>query len=819
MGVHGLTTYLREKKRLLAETTTVSPTSTDTIPVVVDGWSFIYDLYITSNLPWVYGGEYDQFAKLITDTVKSWLKIGLQVYFVFDGPCPDLKFPTIVSRLSQSHIQPAQLFFRTSTTSRSNNRFLNENRILPPLAYATCIQALESLRSQTKAVDLHFADEEGDPYAVELAGRVGGYVIGNDSDFVIFNSEGYKGYIPIDEMVWQAPLPVDQSQVDNDDGEFQTVRKPKAKRKVVQNLKTSQGLIPPEEVEELTLTFISYSPQALAEHLDLPISLLPLLGALVGNDFSKDNETSTRRIQSLFFERHLTLPQRIEKVATTMHSMISPQKRKQKIMIGGVMDLIEKTVNALLSRLPPSLALGSGEIESIIDKIVNATLQYAIPKYSGDVEGREGLWANGVCALHDSEACNFLPTISRNVMRQAEASDEADPQLLEVREKYLDAYRSGRLSPKIMDILNTETSWPRIFLENPDLETVGRSIGRPIRDWIYSILDNTVGLASGNESTKEGDEDEDEESDEDELIDVVESDSDRDDGNVDYLAPLKGELHRLHGSDDEETDPSVSVITSHRRSPKGPPSVVEYLRRGTRIASDEVNVQPLADRLSSISLAQFGDDGAQPLVLRSEDDRLTVLLRALKSDTPGVRALSPTLILPVLAVRWVILSLHLRFQDFGGKDREKERWTKREARFFLSAFSWEKNGDEANSIKLATPPVEDRNVQLMAQVLMALDTIEQLSQALLLTQRIQNKCHLISGKAFHAYATRTLPLEEDSHSGAWDAIESDLGDSFQEEKLKRAKKAAKIAAPVTTTKSKAANKGPSRFALLGDVDA
>jgi hypothetical protein len=55
-------------------------------------------------------------------------------------------------------------------------------------------------------VEIHFADEEGDPYAVELAGRLGGYVIGKDSDFVIFHSDGYKGYIPLDEMTWHRPF-------------------------------------------------------------------------------------------------------------------------------------------------------------------------------------------------------------------------------------------------------------------------------------------------------------------------------------------------------------------------------------------------------------------------------------------------------------------------------------------------------------------------------------------------------------------------------------------------------------------------------------
>jgi hypothetical protein len=150
-----------------------------------------------------------------------------------------------------------------------------------------------------------------------------------------------------------------------------------------------KGLFLPGVVLSLSVT--SYTPQALAEHLDIPVTLLPLLGALVGNDFSKDTEEGSRRIQSLFFSRDLTLCERINKVADIIRTVISPQKRKAKLQVGSVMDLIERTVNALLSRLPPSRSLGSGETASIIDKVVNATLQYAIPKYGGDAEGRASL--------------------------------------------------------------------------------------------------------------------------------------------------------------------------------------------------------------------------------------------------------------------------------------------------------------------------------------------------------------------------------------------------------------------------------------------
>ncbi|KAH9485037.1 hypothetical protein JR316_0001943 [Psilocybe cubensis] len=822
MGVHGLTTYLREKRRTLSTTTIVSGSTNSLVPVVVDGWSFIYDLYQSSRLPWVYGGEYIEFVRLVQIVVQAWIKAGLEVHFVFDGACPDLKFATIVSRLGQSHVLPAQLFFRTSSASRSSGRFLGENRILPPLTYSACLYALEVVRRTTPALEIHFADEEGDPYAVELAGRLEGYVVGNDSDFVILNSEGYRGYIPLDELVWQLPPSEATTPTNEVNDDFQTVKTSKAKKKIPQYLQHAAGLLPPDNTDGLSLSFTSYSPQSLAKHLNIPVTLLPLFGALVGNDFSRESESSSRKIQGMFFERHLTLSQRIDKVANIMKAVVSPgttPRGKAKHQVGSVMDLIDRTVNCLLDR--QTAVMGSGEIESIIDKIVNATLQYAIPKHEGDVIGRKSLWPTSVCALHMPESCPILPIISHNVVRQAELSDQADPNLLEARGQLLDAYRNGMLSPKTMDILNTASSWPRLFLENPDLETVARSLGRPIREWIYAILQDSLGLPfteAPDGSTGDNSSAPQESDDDDELIDVVESD---DEGQIpDYLAPLRGELDRLH-SDDDATEPPASII-SHRKLANTPPTVTEYVRRGSRIASEEIVVKSISDLLSSIDLVEFAEADAPPLVLRSDEDRLTILLRILNSDIPSVRSLTPDVITSVLALRWVVNTLHSRWQETGSKDREKERWSKNEARCLLSSFT------SLNSVSLgdvgdsAMPPIEDRNVQLTAQILMALESIEQLSQSLLLLDRVPGNAYQLSGKLFHGLLTGTAPmLSTLLHSSVWAAVEEGLSDCFQDERAKRPKKpkAAKVqTTSIATNGARANTKNKGLFSMLGDLE-
>ncbi|KAJ7125059.1 hypothetical protein C8R44DRAFT_782173 [Mycena epipterygia] len=822
MGVHGLSTYLRENRRLSeTHSITADPPAANRINIVVDGWSFIYDLYRSSGLPWIYGGEYAAFQKIVARVVNAWVSVGLTVYFVFDGACPSLKFPTLVSRLAQSNISHSLIFFRTSAASRSSPRFLAESRILPPLSYTACVSVLTAISQTNDNVIIHYADEEGDPYAVELAGRVGAFVVGSDSDFVVLNSEGYRGYIPLDEMVWNLPPP-EQPPTVEDDGEFQQVRKPKARKKVV-NSSVVRGIIPPDSTTAgLSLSFTAYSPITLASHLNMPVTLLPLLGALVGNDFSNQSASPRRNVQMLFFERQLALTQRITRVAATMQSILSAssQKGKQK-HVGSVMDLIDRTVNALLLRSISSM--GSGEVEAIIERIVEATLQYALPKNEDDTLE---LWPTDICALHEAAVCPILPMFSRLVAAEASLEDrENDDELLkrnEVRGQYLSAYRRGHLHAKVLDVLHTGTSWPRLFLETPDLETVSRVMGRTIRQWGYAILHDAVGLSFDEDetaseidgSTFEGEIEVDAQEDEDELIDVVESNSDDDGrGGADLLAPLRGALQRLHGSDDEDAAPTTS---SSRTRGAQSPIITEYVRRGTRIAEEPVTVPSISDLLASISSTDFTPTNAVPILLQSEQDRFTILLRALKSDTEPIRSLPPDKLAVALCLRWVILTLHLRALETGSKEREKERWTRKEARCFLAAFAWTAEEEPPSGQENTLPEILDRNVQLTAQVLTALENIDHFAQILLVSDRLPSPASLFSGSDFHSCLTGIKAV--DVPDTILDACTGDLTETFADERKKKPKKSKQMAvSPATDTRKNM--KGGSLFGLLADVDA
>ncbi|PFH50876.1 hypothetical protein AMATHDRAFT_192297 [Amanita thiersii Skay4041] len=832
MGVHGLTTFLQENKRPLSRSFDFPLASSGTVtPVVVDAWSFTYKLYSDSNLPWVYGGEYPDFYNLVTKTVQAWISIGFQVYFVFDaGPCPRLKFPTVIQRRNQTNVQNSLLFFRTSPGSRSTGLFLNETRIIPPFALNTCLDALQSLAETSPALELHFADEEGDPFAVELAGRVNGYVIGNDSDFVILNSDGYKGYIPLEEMAWFLLEPVEPSFDDDSNGEFQIVRKYKSKKKATSVSGSGNGVIPPiSDTGRLKLSLVTYSPDLLAAHLRIPVALLPLLGAIVGNDYTRHTDNARRSSQTLFFERHLTLGQRIQRTAATIQNILSPDHHKKRVKhhIGSVIELIERTVNTLLARWAGTL--GSGEIVAVIDEIVNDALQYGIPKYKGDLSDKENLWPTNVCSLHDPEACPLLPIISRHLeVTEAESveGDMTQQQQIEIRGMYISAYRQGRLSGKVLDVLNTGSSWPRLFLENPDIETVGRSIGRPIRIWMYAIIADALGLPistppqpeNGTSSNLEQNEEDD-----DEIIDVVESHSeDEEISYADMLAPLKGELQRLHSHQQHDKleasgqASSVSSGTIKRPVALGVLRVDEYLRRGTRLTNESIEVPLLTDLLSSISASQFHFDDPTPLMLRPQEDALTVLLHVLKSDVPKVRILKGKQLTIALALRWILFTLQKRAVEFNNREREQERWTRREALCFLLSLS-------TNSSEPADTPIINRNIQIVAQVLMALDSIFTLASALLITDIIPPISSMFSGKKLHALLTGVLPLDQNGvPEHLWEACQEGLEHSFMEEKKKKSSEKAKSTEGVKSKSIDAAvapGPRPNPFAMLAEGTA
>ncbi|KAJ1306115.1 hypothetical protein OPQ81_010826 [Rhizoctonia solani] len=582
MGVHGLTTFLRDNRRTLSKQETFSNRSdTGTRPLVVDGWSLIFALYNDSGLPWAYGGEYESFATLVKNLVQAWITVGLEPYFVFDGPVSLSKTSTTLKRYTESGIQNANIFFRTSAPARSTPSFLASTRILPPLLLETCISALKGLGSSSvnendppsrPGVHVLMADGEADPYCVSLAGKLGnGLVLGMDSDFAILNAEGYGGYIPLDEMSWVSTSDDTPSTQQGDDDGFTAVQaKQRAKRK-------ASGLIPPAS-GELSLNVIIYHPQSLASYLDLPSALLPLFSALVGNDFS--NPQNARK----FFEHRSNPIERIWKVARSVSASIKKSNNAGKGSGDAVLDVIQTAVSHLLVR-PDTVA--SGEMEIIVDQTVEAALECTIPAPSPSPFSS--------CAIHAEDECP-LSSLS--------------PELL-------NAYREGNIHPRLLNAITTGIVFPKLFLEDPEQKYCG-GVCKTVWDWVWAVFTagGHISFSAPEDSGSTIDGTESRADDDSELISVVEDFTATEPSVSSESEGLASELkERLKGLALEGSSTPVPETKS----------LVHYTRKGLKLIPEPIQPPTLSELPSS--------GGAQDW---TKKERISVFLRGTRSYTPAI---------------------------------------------------------------------------------------------------------------------------------------------------------------------------------------
>jgi len=692
-------------------------------------------------------------------------------------------------------------------------------------------------------VTLYFADREADAFAVALAGRLGAYVAAQDSDFVVLNSAGYLGYIPLHDMQWSEPaetIAEEQQQQQGDDF-VPVVKRGLSKRSVT----SPRGVVPPAAYTSLSMAV--YTPASLAKSLKMTVTLLPLVGAIVGNDYSTSH-------QSYLFDRKLTPVQRITYTTTTLasilHKLDRPTRKAGTKAPKNVLDLIRTTVNQMLVR--PS-ATASGEIDRIVDGIVESALQYAIPP--SEVTG---LWPTPNCPIHDApEQCKIpalvCPDLSDDSDEGARVGDREVPERAQARHLFLQEYRAGVFDRQLLDVVTTATAWPRVFLEDPDAETAAKAIGRPLRMWTYAILDEALGIPLIEEDTDQEDEEGDEgllnltvrstdtrsatngsvtgrteslteleDEDEDAIIDVIDEDSEVEDP----LEALKGALHRLRGTtrrgglppipDREEEEGDWG--TAGEKDPPPQSIVQEYVRRGARLAPEPIPVLSIAALFEEQKLgwpASVPHTSAhRPLRLEAQDERLTVLLYAAASCVDTVRALDPIHLFPVLVCRWLVRTAGLK----EGSTALLARWRRSDVWALLDAFGIGEQIDRVDPE--AAPEVETRSVQLMSHALAAIEALGMLIQALGLTPQVPFDVRTFRGLAFHMALASGKLLEPTT--GLREAVEDGLEQYFGGEPKKRAKKKQKQKTdpkPLRTGgKPGLTTSRSGMFSLLADLD-
>ena len=167
------------------------------------------------------------------------------------------------------------------------------------------------------------------------------------------------------------------------------------------------------------------------------------------------------------------------------------------------------------------------------------------------------------------------------------------------------------------------------------------------------------------------------------------------------------------------------------------------------------------------------------------------------ADTPAIRSLDPHLRIPALALCWVVRQMHLRFSEHDTKQRESERWSESKAQAFFTSFAFYQDpsdtGKTTDTEFSSTPsssstehaiPISDRNIQLTAQILMALESVEWLVQVFLLTDYFTPCARYFSGEAFHSQLAKA-PGQGGFTSvpNVWQSVEGLLGGCFKVERI------------------------------------
>ncbi|CAH3015216.1 unnamed protein product [Porites evermanni] len=194
--------------------------------LVIDGYGLCYYLYVSNGFDFRCGGQYGEFYRAVDSFFTALSSKRVKCFVIFDGADDpsDKKLETLQERAIQN-IEAADALAK----SADDPKFL-----LPPLTKDVCLQALRDL-----GIQFAVCDSEADAEVASLAQSLNCPVLGNDSDFFIFDVKA--GYIPLSFFDWKA--------------------------------------------DQLTASIFHRSK--LASHFGIRAELIPLLASLAGNDYVK----------------------------------------------------------------------------------------------------------------------------------------------------------------------------------------------------------------------------------------------------------------------------------------------------------------------------------------------------------------------------------------------------------------------------------------------------------------------------------------------------------------------------------------------------
>ncbi|GAC96146.1 hypothetical protein PHSY_003726 [Pseudozyma hubeiensis SY62] len=579
MGVKGLTSYVKQIQHAVSEQVTIPvksatdaalSTSTASEPVpgpfVIDGWAWIYRAYIDHFAESVRGGDYIGYTLHARQFVKALRQARLEPIFVFDGPYLPLKIPTVLSRLGETAANNSA-FMRSS--SRLKPGFQVSMGAFPPLLYDCTLEALRQCNVQMVIEEI-----EADSAVAELADRMGGWAVSNDSDFFVLCARGSRcrGYVPIDTIEYLVQPKAQQvdsqsaslgSAAFEDDGFAQVgksgrARGRKAGKSVAAIVAAAEPLSrPPANPEEGALSairFTSYSSPKLAAALGIPTSMLSLLAALVGNDY-------TASIQKRILDPALPFgPQRITFIANAIKTetlrMASTGNRTPALNLGSSGTATPSATRnglgrtgsgwgALSARGGGSSAITSATATPVGDAMhpkldealaalaLNDPVRFMVQRVTERILAgvatttREAYVTSGaqkdlVDAIIDS-VCTYSLLSDPDAIHRSTPGTEffSDSHSSAARaehrsglKQYRAAYTEGFFDRTLVESLTQRFCINRMAPEDPDQKSIQSTHARDLRDWTFTTLFSSWGMDWARETLEEplpvGGEDEDE---------------------------------------------------------------------------------------------------------------------------------------------------------------------------------------------------------------------------------------------------------------------------------------------------------------------
>jgi len=592
---------------------------------------------------------------------------------------------------------------------------------------------------------------EADGVCAVLAERLGGYVMGQDSDFVILMGEGgrAKGYVPFDGLSWfegevkRSEEARESGTLESgDEDEFTTVSNTKIRRS------RESPLLPPSEYTNPTLNLTVYPPSALRIRLRIPSNVLPLFASLCGTDYTPPQASFH------FFEQSQNLVSRIEKVARILREQLySPNIQAKGTAGDHAADIVSRVIKKLLVR--PFYTESEGH--ALVDSIVDSTLQYTLPTL-----GRCCEYHPFCGALDQDKGCQSESPegVREGVRAFSRASERGE-------------FRSAR-----QGYFYPGSVFPYQVLEDPGRGSLKAQGLVGVRKLAWEILDEVLGLRFEPEPEPETEPDLEESStmveldatmtvQDGEQVGGEEMDQGLDKDDIRFGLKNDTGIEEMsqstlvEGADaglTHPTDTNADIDIELKSSPSQPRTVTEYIRSSNRITPHTITLEPPTSSIRAL----------QPL-----QDRLKTYLTPFHSNTPAISAL-PRYLQPIVAlIRFCVL-------DSANWPGHEQSWRSDEIQAVLQSClgtfqQWQREdrGDvpSKKELEMPYPLLSGRNAQLVAHLQATMTDSLILAESLLLSnsrdgnedQREEDTLtHLrvfkfYSGQTLHTFLNRSIP--------------------------------------------------------------